>query len=187
MDRNRARLFELVVLLVVVGILAAAAFFNAFSVVEKAKISKMAVEVKALKTAWYSFYSDCGYFPTENDYKDKGVYSHSEVGPLMKDTDITKDVLSRSSWNGPYYKGKCRSPWLAPYLYDNDNNNVYDPVIGTNPYRGTNIGISELDFNGDVEKIVPAMDEIIDDGNSSTGSLRYTPNKRVFYLIHNNY
>ena len=120
MDRRRVRLFEVVVLLVVVGILAVVTFINAFSLVDKAKISKAAADMKSLKTAWYSFYSDCGRFPTEDDYVDEGVPLYSGVGPLMRDTDITKDVLGRIGWNGPYYKGKCRSPWLAPYLYDND-------------------------------------------------------------------
>lgn len=186
MIKKRFTLVEVLIIIVLIAVFSSIIAVNAFRAIDKAKISKLAADARALKLAWHSLYSDIGCFPTEYDYLTRGVATHKGIGPLIRDTDIVSDVLNLRGWDGPYYKGTARSPWLAPYLYDNDNNNIYDPVLGQNPYRGTNLGLSEKDFNTNVEELVPVIDEVIDDGDASTGSLRYTPAKRVFYLIYNN-
>ncbi len=57
-------LIELIVVIAIIAILAAIIAPNAFKAIEKAKISRAIADFKTFKTAMFSYYADCGKFPS---------------------------------------------------------------------------------------------------------------------------
>ena len=181
-------LVELIVVIAIIAILAAVIAPNAFKAIEKAQISKMATDLKSLKTAWLSLYSDVGRFPGDAEYNAIGFPNTPLPGVLIQNTDVSRPVLGLRGWDGPYYQGRGISPWSAPYRYDNDNDTVcYDPQAGTaaTAYNGVNGGLNEDEFSVVKEMMIPRVDSMIDDGDPVRGSLRYTNDtrKRIFYMV----
>jgi len=179
-------LVELIVVIAIIAVLSAIVAPNAFRAIEKSKISKMAIDFKNLKTAWLAFYSDTGRFPSEAQYVAAGYPNTPNPGVLMSNTDIARNVLNFAGWNGPYFEGRAVSPWVAPYRYDNEMDAAcYNPSTGAFPYNGINVGLNEGEFSASQQSLIPKIDLLIDDGNGTRGSLRYTDdaNRRIFYMV----
>ena len=58
-------LIELLVVIAIIGILAAVIAPNAFRAVEKAKVSHLAQNLGALRTAVLAYYADVGFWPPD--------------------------------------------------------------------------------------------------------------------------
>ena len=90
-------LIELLVVIAIIGILAAVIAPNAFTAVEKARITKTVIDIKAIKTASLMYYSDTGTMP-------KNQYLLDENNSLMK------NIENQEGWDGPYLEHTGKSP-----------------------------------------------------------------------------
>ncbi|MBU2044268.1 MAG: prepilin-type N-terminal cleavage/methylation domain-containing protein [Candidatus Omnitrophica bacterium] len=123
-------LIELIVVIAIIAILAAIIAPNAFKAIEKAKISEVIGDVKAMGSATLTYYADMGFFPPDvvKDV-DPGFVKplpYSAInGSGMESTSAAtthpsnwKDMVN-ASWDGPYldtYPAAC--PWGDGYDYD---------------------------------------------------------------------
>ncbi len=166
-------LIELIVVIAIIAVLAAIIAPNAFRAIEKAKISKMISDLKAVKTAFLALYTDVGEFPRENPP------TGYPVNPAVIDTDVVRPILFNSSdgWDGPYLEGSIENhPWAAIYRYDNDGD-CYVP--GVNPYGGANVFWyhTESSLNiSEMATLAEKIDRVIDGDNDATaGKVRLSP------------
>ncbi len=164
-------LIEMVVVIAIIGILAAVLLPNAFKQIQKSRVARTAEDLHTLKTAWLQLYGDLGRFPTESDYSHVGVGANPEITK----TDIYKPVVftEDDGWDGPYYDGSGRCPLSSNtsntsstgkkfYLYDNDGD-VFD-YNSIDSSKGVNVLFFSSD-NGDRRKIMERLDEMLDGGD----------------------
>ncbi len=114
-------LIELLVVIAIIGILAAIIAPNAFNAIEKARIAEAISDLKAIKTAALSYYSDVGFFPPD-------VWAGVDPGfmqPLPNTTNTSwiywgnaglteaqAVPVIEEKWDGPYLeKWKVYHPW----------------------------------------------------------------------------
>lgn len=105
-------LVELLVVIAIIGVLAAIILPNAFNAVEKAKISRVVAEVRAIKAAGYAYYADTGDWPKAGeDFYDPGTGDNYGFLYFMKSD-------GNAAWNGPYLeKPPGTTPWGGRYRY----------------------------------------------------------------------
>ena len=95
-------LTELLVVLVILGLLAALVGPNLYNRIKPAKQSVAAAQIEHFSTALDSFFVDMGRFPT----------SAEGLNALQQKPRNTKN------WHGPYLKKMLpMDPWENPYLY----------------------------------------------------------------------
>jgi len=96
-------LVELLVVLAILGLLAAIATPQVLKHLSGAKTKTAALEVKNLSTALEMFRIDTGRFPTQQE----GLEA------------LVKPVPGVERWNGPYLQKPTvpADPWGSPYLY----------------------------------------------------------------------
>ncbi|WP_333870597.1 prepilin-type N-terminal cleavage/methylation domain-containing protein [Desulforamulus putei] len=111
-DSRGFTLVELLVVIAIIGILAAIIAPSAFKAVEKAKVSRVVADVRAIKAAGYAYYADIGDWPKAGqDSYDPA--SGDDYGFLYF---IKPD--GNASWNGPYLeKPPGATPWGGRYRY----------------------------------------------------------------------
>ncbi len=113
---NRARqaftLIELLLVLVILGILAAIVVPKFSGRTEQARITAAQTQISSFSTALDAFEVDNGYYP-------KGGNG------LM---DLTQQPRDAKNWKGPYLKEIPKDPWGNEYIYESPgkNNSSYD-------------------------------------------------------------
>ncbi len=147
-------LIELLVVIAIIGILAAIIAPNAFNAIEKARIAEAISDLKAIKTAALSYYSDVGFFPPDVQAgidpgfmqplpaeEDSGTWHNAGL-----DRDQAVPVIEEK-WDGPYLeKWKVYHPWKKYATAQNDDRcGKYDYENWTN-YTST-------ELQGDVKNI----------------------------------
>jgi len=99
-------LIELIVVIAIIAILAAIIAPNAFKAIEKAKISRAIADLRAVKTALLTLYTDTGHWPVE-PYPDPAWQLSISI-----DSDLYSNLHSWQGWDGPYLeKQYSSSPW----------------------------------------------------------------------------
>mgnify|MGYP005628133427 CR=1 FL=1 len=93
-------LIELIVVIAIIAILAAIIAPNAFRAIEKAKITRTAADLKAIKTAVLSYYADTGMWPNCH-------YITSTASCLLSNPGV-------AGWNGPYLERVGMSALAKP-------------------------------------------------------------------------
>jgi general secretion pathway protein G len=160
LSKNGFTLVELIVVIAVLGILAAVVAPNAFKAIEKAKIARAVSDFRTIKQAGLTIYIDVGLFPTE------GAWC---AGPgFMNISDVP--ATYQSLWKGPYLEkwstnfpwGTCvsylRGEWGTCFDFDGSaNNDSYVHYYNTSSFTST---------------IKQKIDTILDDGNLTTGVVR---------------
>lgn len=97
-------LIEIMLVVVIIGILAAFMVPRFAGKQEKAKIAKAKAEIAVLATALDSFHMDVGRYPT----------SEEGLASLMtRPSGIGTDV----QWDGPYVRELLADPWNHAYQY----------------------------------------------------------------------
>ncbi|MDN5331985.1 MAG: ral secretion pathway protein [Tepidanaerobacteraceae bacterium] len=111
-DQRGFTLVELLVVIAIIGVLAAIIMPNAFKAVEKAKISRVVADVRAIKAAGYVYYADTGDWPKAGeDFYDPGTGDNYSFLCFMKSN-------GNAAWNGPYLeKPLGTTPWGGYYRY----------------------------------------------------------------------
>jgi prepilin-type N-terminal cleavage/methylation domain-containing protein len=133
MTRKAFTLIELIVVIAIIAVLASVIAPSAFRSIEKAKISRATVDMKAIKTAAMAFYSDTGAWPLRGIDDD----SRSSGKGFVTDDDGYGNPVP--GWDGPYLQkwsvnpwGAAGSSWGSKYYWDasdtgDDNNNGIFP------------------------------------------------------------
>lgn len=197
-------LVELLVVIAIIGILAAVVAPNAFRAVEKSKIAAVVADLKAIKAAALAYYADTGAFPPCDD-----VYSGSTS--TYRGIDFLENHSNITGWNGPYLENWPKGTywnnshggtfqWQGQYETSyNTSTHVatYNPSIyfGSGPRSDGKSDVTiELNFgdsglsNADIGKIVQRVDDMLDDGNLSTGDFRCIstlPSHCAYYRVIN--
>jgi len=110
MRKRGFTLIELIVVIAVIGILAAIIAPNAFKAIEKGKIAAAESDYKSIKTGSMSYYADTGQWPAD------GVTGTTSPNPFMA------APAGVSGWDGPYLeKFPARNPWGGAYTWNNDS------------------------------------------------------------------
>ena len=102
-------LIELVVAIAIIAILAAVITPNAFKTIEKAKIARVTADIKNIKTAATSYYSDVGLWPPD-------VCPQEDPGFIDPDNYQTRCCGSRYDLQPPNYQTIISTNWDGPYL-----------------------------------------------------------------------
>ena len=102
-------LIELMVVIIILGILAALVGPKMFGRVDEAKQKAAATQIELFGTALDSFRLDTGRYPTGSE----GLEA------------LVAPVSGLDDWNGPYLKKKTipSDPWNNPYLYESPGTN----------------------------------------------------------------
>jgi general secretion pathway protein G len=102
-------LIELMVVMIILGLLAALVAPKMFSNVGKAKLSAAHAQIELFGTALDSFRLDVGRYPTSSE----GLAA------------LLAPVSGVDEWNGPYLKKIeiPKDPWGTPYHYESPGNN----------------------------------------------------------------
>jgi len=119
-SKNRAfTLIELMVVILIIGILAALIVPKLIGQTDKAKIAKATADVKTLSDALEHFRIDTGRYPTDAE----------QFGPLLEaPSDVT-------GWNGPYTSTPPADPWGDPYTYHFIDDKTTPEVSSDGPDR----------------------------------------------------
>ncbi|GGG23901.1 type II secretion system protein GspG [Rhizobium wenxiniae] len=96
-------LVELLVVLAIIGLIAAIATPQVLGYLDRAKVDTATAQINNFGNALEFYYLDAGTYPTS----DQGLAA------LVKNPDNT------ANWNGPYIKdsGAMLDPWGTPYQY----------------------------------------------------------------------
>lgn len=131
-------LVELLVVIGIIGILVAIALPSAFKAIEKAKVSRLLAEVKAIKTAGYVYYVDTGDWPKwGEEFYDPGANDNYGFKYFMESDGSGK-------WNGPYLeKAPTYTPWGGRYRYwkSRITGVVYDAARNPIPVNNTKCAV----------------------------------------------
>ncbi|TCP67148.1 general secretion pathway protein G [Heliophilum fasciatum] len=89
-------LIEILIVVAVIGVLAAMIVPSAFSAVDKGKVATLLSDYRAVKSAVLNYYTDVGSWPAE-----------SADGTGL----VGKPATSPATWSGPYLERWPTSPW----------------------------------------------------------------------------
>jgi len=126
-------LIELIVVIAIIGVLAAIITPNAFKAIEKAKIAKLAGDMNALRSATLAYYADIGFFPADVCPDDDPGYTKRDAFNVrtggapgcFNTTQLPANwaTILAAQWNGPYLdKWPLLNPWAGSYDYENWGN-----------------------------------------------------------------
>ncbi|MFQ3549883.1 MAG: prepilin-type N-terminal cleavage/methylation domain-containing protein [Armatimonadota bacterium] len=111
--KNGFTLVELLVVIVILAILASIALPKFLGHTQRGKESKLASDLKTIRSAVDAFYADTGYLPVKlNDLA-------SNTAPTQaRDNTGNLVSLDPSDWHGPYLESIPKDPFLnANYAY----------------------------------------------------------------------
>ena len=93
-------LIELIVVIAIIAVLEAIIAPNALRAIEKAKVTRVVTDLKAIKSAAISFYSDIGQWPSV------GMINNNH--PLLANLGIP-------TWDGPYLEHPAKAPSVVRF------------------------------------------------------------------------
>jgi general secretion pathway protein G len=124
-------LVEIIVVIAVIGILAAIVTPNVFKAIEKAKVARVIEDTKAITKAAMTFRADVGLWPGSQwgtmpgDPLSPAAYGEGFVQPpvvhsgtAQQQTDAQRMI---ATWDGPYLEKWTMTPWGMPYMWDYNN------------------------------------------------------------------
>jgi general secretion pathway protein G len=124
-------LIELVVVIAVIGILAAVITPNAFKAIEKSKVAKAIEDTKSITKAAMGFRSDTGLWPGSQwgtmpgDPLSPAAYGEGfTTAPAVHSGTAAQRASAQAmiaTWDGPYLEKWGLTPWGMPYMWDYNN------------------------------------------------------------------
>ena len=142
-------LVEIMIVIAIIGILAAIAIPNYISYREKGLIARAQSELKSIEKAVTALTIDTGFWPNKEKF---GEHNTAEVWNLnAAAAGITATDGSYPYWSGPYFGAVPQDPWGNNYFFDIDyrlNGSDYIVVgsfgpngVGPNAYDADDIVI----------------------------------------------
>lgn len=124
-------MIEIMLVIAIIGILAAIAIPNFLSYREKGRLARALLELRSIGTAISVLAVDTGMWPHKRpvgDVSGNEVWDLNSPGAGMVATDG-----GYPGWNGPYLANVPRDPWGNNYFFDNDYtiNGQYVVAIGS--------------------------------------------------------
>jgi general secretion pathway protein G len=168
--RRAFTLIELIVVIAVIGILAAIVAPNAFRAIEKGKLAKVESDSKAIKTAAFAMYADTGRWPGSkwaDETNDPLEGAAQGEGFVFQGNNPNMPA----SWNGPYLEKWGRHPWGGLYWWDYNDGDQNGDGIGKEHVLWVDNG------NGNAGKRIPLtsrikIDQNLDDGDLHAGTIQ---------------
>ncbi len=113
---------ETLIVLAIILILSASIGISGTSYIERSKKGAATTEIAIFSNALYTYYLDCGVFPTKTQGL-RALWTKPEFHPIP------------INWQGPYVnKEPGNDPWGRAYLYVDDNEaGLPFSVISTGP------------------------------------------------------
>ncbi|MGD8410841.1 MAG: prepilin-type N-terminal cleavage/methylation domain-containing protein [Desulfobacterales bacterium] len=164
-------LVELMIVIAIIGILAAIAVPNFMQYRKKAEIAEIAVNIKNFEKGFIAYVLDEGDYP-DDCHTDNGFFGLPDEIQGVPNTNIVNYVLV-GEWVTPTALGG-RYNWEGPDTY-------WPNYPDGNGY----IGIS-IDQGTAPDKDFSTLDSMLDDGNLGTGKFQKTTNGRYTYMIESN-
>ena len=157
MKKRAFTLIELIVVIAVIGILAAIIIPNGFRVIEKSKIARAVEDIRTIRAASMGYYVDTGTWPL------LGIGDARRASGLgfLSDNDGNGNPVW--GWNGPYIDKWPNNPWgvsggfANQYYWDAD-------LAGDDNGNGITGEAQVIMFNVP-RKSAQAMDYTYDNGN----------------------
>jgi type IV pilus assembly protein PilA len=146
-------ILELMIVLGIIGILASIAIPIVSYYREKAKLTRIASDLKTFKNAFTAYLSDNGCYPPD---------SHNDAPYNLINGYGTENYLPIQAWI-------ATPPWGGFYNWEGPNNYAY-------------AGISLFGTTAS-ESLIINLDAILDNGDLNTGVFRKTPNGRYTYIV----
>jgi len=146
-------LVEVLVTAAIIGILVAISIVAYADHLEKARIARVANDLKAFEEAFLDFLLDTGSFPPD---------SHLNAPYHLANGVGIEKYIPLNSW-------VSTTPLGGNYNWEGLNNYPY-------------AGISLFATTASIETLTK-LDEVIDNGDINTGIFRKTPNNRYTYII----
>ncbi len=172
-SRDGFTIVELLIVIVVIGILAAITIFAYNNIQDRARANSVVVGFKQIDKAFRMM-------AIEQDrttwWGDASASLTGTSNPLIADI-ITATTLKNYLQKVPATPGLDNGFWW----YDNDND-TYNPSECLASTTGVNIAFTNVS-----QKIALQVDKTLDDGNLSCGKVRFnsssTSGDRIFYLL----
>lgn len=131
MKKSGFTLIEIVVVVGIVGFLAALSTYAVSKAVQNARIKAAQTELEILSAATLQLAWDTGCWPNKQKRISGGSIeiwniSYGRSGLMSSDGSYSK-------WRGPYYEGAIKDPWGNNYFFDPDYriDNVNRVVVGS--------------------------------------------------------
>ncbi len=169
MKKKGFTLVEIMVVVAIIGVLAAILAPMVANALMRAKISQATADFKAIANAGTRLYMDLGVYPAEGPWCAGGSTANPyEGGAFTIRTEVPAAYLSK--WQGPYLKTWPKAhPWgeCVSYLQGRCGNCFDNDGIADNEAY-----VHFRDIAGFTDAIKQEIDKTIDDGNLSTGVVK---------------
>jgi len=146
-------LIEIMLVIVIIGILAAIAIPNYLSYREKGKLGRALYELKSIQTAISVLAIDTGLWPHKRPVGDT---SGNEVWDLNSPSaGLVATDGGYPGWNGPYLANVSRDPWGNNYFFDNDYQINGQKVVAIGSFGPNGVGPNNYDADN-IIVIIPS-------------------------------
>jgi general secretion pathway protein G len=156
MRRVSFTLVELIVVIAIIAILAAVVAPSAFRAIEKAKISRAAADMKAIKGAAMAFYADTGTWPMI------GIADATRASGDGFINNNNGTGATVPNWDGPYLEKWPNNPWGTSSGFGNQY--YWDADHAGDDNNDTIVGEAQVIMFNVPRKSALTMDRLYDDG-----------------------
>lgn len=136
-------MIEIMMVIAIIGILAAIAIPNYLSYREKGRLGRALWELKSIETALSALAVDTGMWPNKRPV---GDVSGNEVWDLnLASAGLVATDGGYPGWKGPYIANVSRDPWGNNYFFDNDYNVNAQNVVAIGSFGPNGVGPNNYD------------------------------------------